>query len=68
MKMIIEKWAVGEQLVGEQALERAKKEGYQLKYVKKGYQLQYVKEQTPEMCLAAVKQNGMALQYKRIKE
>ncbi|NBI76832.1 DUF4116 domain-containing protein, partial [Lachnospiraceae bacterium] len=27
--------------------------------------LQYVKEQTPELCMAAVKQNGYALEYVR---
>ena len=28
-----------------------------------GYELQYVKEQTPEICLAAVQQDGRALRY-----
>ena len=35
-----------------------------LKKVKKyGYTLRYVKEQTPEICLEAVKQDGDALRY-----
>lgn len=28
-----------------------------------GLHLQYVKDQTPELCMASVKQNGMALRY-----
>ena len=35
-----------------------------LKMVRKdGNDLRFVKEQTPEICLEAVKQNGMALRY-----
>ncbi|MFQ9152004.1 MAG: DUF4116 domain-containing protein [Blautia sp.] len=30
---------------------------------KNGYALAYVKEQTNELCLAAVQQNGLALKY-----
>ena len=28
-----------------------------------GLQLQYIRNQTDELCMAAVKQNGLALQY-----
>ena len=28
----------------------------------------YIKEQTPELCLAAVQQNGLALQFVKFKE
>ena len=41
-------------LSGEEALEEV---------IKDGYVLRYVTEQTPELCLAAVKQDGDALQY-----
>ena len=41
-------------LKGKEALEAAKRNGYAL---------QYVKEQTPEICLKAVKQEADALQF-----
>ena len=39
---------------GEEALEKVKLNGYNLRYVH---------HQTPEICLAAVKNNGLALQF-----
>ena len=41
-------------LIGREALEAVKQNGYALRYVK---------DQTPEVCVEAVKRNGYALQY-----
>ena len=57
MEQFYEAWkklSIKKTLVGKEALEAVKNDGYAL---------QYVKDQTESVCLEAVKNNGYALRY-----